>query len=354
MRLHQLDGLRGLFCLLVVFFHFEPFALPNFLYNNFLVRESWVFVYFFFVLSGFVIAYNYNHFGSQKELWFYMKKRFIRLYPLLFYTVILYFVVDVSSNFLFPNLVENVDPLYSLIQRLFDSLLFMNSTPVLGSTGGMNGPSWSISAEMIAYLVYGLTVLVFNQKNRNKVLFATILIGTAYLIWRKIQGLPGDFRFVSGLQYFSVGYFSWYFSKRIKSVPNIVEYVLAFLIIFMIYYVHGMGSTEKNTLINLTFPFMFGGFILVMSKSNGWLTNLMSGKFFQHLGRLSYSIYLNHALVLLIVPTFVFKVVGIPGYWYWQLVVSLFCVGIVIVYSELTYRFVEKKGGNWLRKRLLK
>lgn len=354
MRLHQLDGLRGLFCLLVVFFHFEPFALPPFLYSNFLIRESWIFVNFFFVLSGFVIAYNYNHFSSRKELWSYMKKRFIRLYPLLFYTVILYFAVDVASNYLFPGFVENVDSFSSLLQRLFDSLLFMNSTPILGSTGGMNGPSWSISAEMIAYLFYGAAVLIFTFSKRNAFLFLTIVLGSAFLIWRKMKGLDGDYRFVSGLQYFSTGYFSWYLSQKIKFIPAYFEYLFTLAILLMLYHVHGMASVTKNTLINLTFPVLFGGFILVMSKSNGWLTHLMNGKVFQLLGRLSYSIYLNHALVLLIVPTLVFKVVKMPNFWYWQLAISLSCVAFVIIYSELTYRFVEKKGGNLLRKLLLK
>ncbi|MBS1732124.1 MAG: acyltransferase, partial [Bacteroidetes bacterium] len=56
-RLDQLDGLRGLFCLMVILTHF-PFkdSLPV---SNFIVRQGYLFVDFFFVLSGFVIAFNY-------------------------------------------------------------------------------------------------------------------------------------------------------------------------------------------------------------------------------------------------------------------------------------------------------
>jgi hypothetical protein len=52
-RFEALDGWRGICACLVVLFHFHGFS-P--IYSVELVRNSYLFVDFFFVLSGFVIA----------------------------------------------------------------------------------------------------------------------------------------------------------------------------------------------------------------------------------------------------------------------------------------------------------
>ncbi|WP_366788678.1 acyltransferase family protein [uncultured Flavobacterium sp.] len=60
-RLLQLDGLRGLFSLIVVIYHFpyeNEFSEIS-ITSNFLVRQGDLFVDFFFVLSGFVISLKY-------------------------------------------------------------------------------------------------------------------------------------------------------------------------------------------------------------------------------------------------------------------------------------------------------
>jgi peptidoglycan/LPS O-acetylase OafA/YrhL len=55
-RFEALDGWRGICACLVVLFHFHGYS-P--IYSWGLIRNSYLFVDFFFVLSGFVIAWNY-------------------------------------------------------------------------------------------------------------------------------------------------------------------------------------------------------------------------------------------------------------------------------------------------------
>ena len=61
MRITKLDGLRGIFSIMVVIYHYPQEFIPHFIHNFFIVAKSHLFVDFFFVLSGFVIAYNYNN-----------------------------------------------------------------------------------------------------------------------------------------------------------------------------------------------------------------------------------------------------------------------------------------------------
>ncbi|HKB55248.1 MAG TPA: acyltransferase, partial [Ramlibacter sp.] len=75
-----LDGWRGLCACLVVLFHFHGYS-P--IYSAGLIRDSYLFVDFFFVLSGFVIAWNYQtRLHSWRDVRQFLVLRVGRLYPL--------------------------------------------------------------------------------------------------------------------------------------------------------------------------------------------------------------------------------------------------------------------------------
>ena len=56
-KLNHLESLRGIAAITVVLFHWEVNSILN---NNF-TKNGWIMVDFFFVLSGFIIAYNYQN-----------------------------------------------------------------------------------------------------------------------------------------------------------------------------------------------------------------------------------------------------------------------------------------------------
>lgn len=99
MRITKLDGLRGIFSVMVVFHHFTPEILPSSIYNNFFVRQSWLFVDLFFILSGFVIALNYPSIDQRQSFISFIKKRFIRLYPLLFFSVATFLLFKLVGHY---------------------------------------------------------------------------------------------------------------------------------------------------------------------------------------------------------------------------------------------------------------
>ena len=149
-RITKLDGLRGVFSLMVLFFHYRENMLPDMIYNNFFIRESYLFVDFFFVLSGYVIALNYHNLSDFTSLKTYLRKRFLRLYPLLLFTTLIAFGFSFASYvtiIINPNLLETLS--VNMKEEFFyflDTILLTNSTPILGPTAEMNTPSWSISS----------------------------------------------------------------------------------------------------------------------------------------------------------------------------------------------------------------
>lgn len=350
MRITKLDGLRGLFSLMVVFFHLDAFAMPDWLYNNSIIRQSWSFVDFFFVLSGFVISYNYADLSNYKEFWSYMKKRFIRLYPLLIYSVTVYFAFDLTFNFVFPQFVENVDSFSELLMRYFDSILFMNSTPVLGNTGGINGASWSISAEMISYVAFGLVSVLAIKSKRNLILVLIIVSGIAVLAYNKYFGVLLDFRFVRGLVAFNLGYFVWFFSKYKFKLHDVWEYIGFIGLGLLFYLAHNYAGLQTSIIVIIAYPLYFSLFILIFIKTDGSLSKLMDSSVFSYLGKISYSVYLNHFILILLLPTAAFKLFKIEQNTLNQLLVLLLSFIVIIIYSQLTYVFIERKGGQYLKK----
>src|SRR3954454_5118338 len=76
-----LDGLRGVAALTVVIFHtFEAYADENRFKQ--ILNHGYLAVDFFFLLSGFVIAYAYDDRWGNMTQWEFYKRRLIRLQPM--------------------------------------------------------------------------------------------------------------------------------------------------------------------------------------------------------------------------------------------------------------------------------
>ncbi|MFS4467929.1 acyltransferase family protein [Maribacter sp. 2210JD10-5] len=350
MRLTKLDGLRGIFSLMVLIYHYPKDFLPDYFYNFFIFRQSYVFVDFFFVLSGFVIAYNYNSLNSYKGLWIYLKKRFIRLYPLLLFTVSIYFLFRVLTMYLFPDLLDSDNSLDSMLMKTVDSLLFTNSTPILGSSSGMNTPSWSISSEMISYIVFGLITIFCNAKTRRIIFFITIILASTFLLKHGTLFKIGDYGFLRGMVSFLLGYFVWELSLIKKKTIGYVEYIVPIILVMAFYGLSESRNSSLSIFFDVTIPLTFAFLILVFLWSNGPLSKMLNSKKTQFLGKISYSLYLNHYLLVLVVPRLSFRFLNMPNNDYAYLFVFLLTIIVCIVYSYFTYIFIEQKGSKLLKR----
>ena len=303
MRIEKLDGLRGVFSLMVVFYHYPAYFDVYHITSNFLVDWSELFVDFFFVLSGFVIALNYTHKIKDKDsLWVFIVKRVIRLTPLLFFTVTLYLGLEYVSNTYFAQFMDTTMGYDEMRMRTLDSLLFLNSTPLMGTTLGMNAPSWSISAEMIAYVVFGFGVLL--TRGKPAALFAVIVgLGVWFCVSQQGYLFTGDFGFIRGL----IGFLAGFLVYRLKDIPfsvhKSVEWALlpALLLIF-----YGLDANKSDPFVELyalaIVPLFFAGSILLLLRTEGVVSHLMRHPVFAFLGKISYSVYLTHALFVYTVP----------------------------------------------------
>lgn len=362
MRIDRLDSLRGIFSVMVVLHHYDEAFIPTWFYHNPLIRESKFFVDFFFVLSGYIIASKYAGIKTQTDLTIYLKKRLIRLTPLLFYTTTLYLIFQLVFNIFFPYLVGTRESVSTLLFAYLDTMTFLNSTAAFNSlytsnvgNMGMNFPSWSISAELIIYVFFGCTLLFSFQRNwnRNGILFFVLIAAIGFSVYKGMYAFTDDFGYIRGIISFILGYFVWNFTNnKPKWVPNL-SLVVPPLIIAALYFLHQQTGYLYQMMALAIIPLLFAFSILLIVQSDGILTNILSLKPLVFLGNISYSIYLNQIIVITIIPHFLFQIFELNATATIQLIVLLCSLSVLIIYSFLTNQLIETQFGKWLKARFI-
>src|SRR5262245_62403748 len=150
-----LTGIRALAALLVRGKNTDQYVLLRLASLLPCFARCYLGVYFFFVLSGFIITHVYFArlaSASRSAVQIFLWHRFIRLYPV-HITVLAGLVAIVSvagaAGFTLNN------PQEWQWNDLFWQLTLLHAWGVTASPG-WNAPSWSISAEWFAYLLFPL------------------------------------------------------------------------------------------------------------------------------------------------------------------------------------------------------
>ena len=177
-RYEILDGLRGVASMMVVAYHlFETYSHDP---MHQILNHGYLAVDFFFVLSGFVIGYAYDDRWNRMTWKDFFKRRLVRLHPMVIMGTLigalLFYFGDCSA---FPLISET--PWWKML-LLF--LLGCTMLPALTSwdirgwseTNSLNGPTWSLTLEYIANILYALFIRHFS-----KTLLCIFVIGTAFL-----------------------------------------------------------------------------------------------------------------------------------------------------------------------------
>jgi peptidoglycan/LPS O-acetylase OafA/YrhL len=166
-----LDALRGVAALAILIFHLGS----NHVSGNF-VPKAYLAVDFFFLLSGFVIARAYEtSLVADRDIQLFLKRRAIRLYPLILLATILGFVAEASKAAFLHS--ADAMPLSALPAELVCGLLMI---PYLGAGSGaifpLVIPVWSLFLEIIANLLYALAARLLSM-NRLVVFIICAALG---------------------------------------------------------------------------------------------------------------------------------------------------------------------------------
>jgi len=347
-------GLRGVAALLVVGYHMQMGAgyLLPFEQATALFRRSYLMVDLFFVLSGFIIAYVHR---ADRTTGFtvadyrdFLLRRLIRLYPLLIATLL--------ALLLFRLFAQVAGAHSAMIAWNGDSLLLLAAQALmlnawLPNPDGWNTPSWSISAEMLAYLLFPAIVTLHARRPRA----ALCLLLLAPLIFYPIVaegsgsldiiGGTAPFRCLAG---FSLGVLIDLAREWIARQPT-----------------RWLGVAQILSIVAvaamLVWPVddvaIIPAFVLLVAScwpDRGPLPWLLAHRPVQWLGRISYSIYLTHACLAVMMR--------LPWGWLsrhlqlapevdraaWWIVYP----GAVLLLSHFTYRWIEEPARRRLARRI--
>lgn len=347
--LTKFDGLRGFFCLLVLIQHYHIFNLPPYISDSNFRYLSFIFVDYFFVLSGFVISLNYqfklNTFNNLKE---YLLKRFLRLYPLLFYTSIVYLFL----LFLFEGFKNNY------LTSFFSDIFFTSSFGLIPDDASVNGITWSISSEIINYLLFG--ILFYSvRKNSNRHLIILLVLFIILIYFKSLNEIlffsTHALGWLRGLLGFFIGYFSQFLHRICsKKLPHIFEYLFIIGLLYIFTFENYLTYPLNNLFLSIFILAYFGLGLFILANTNGILSKILESNLFSFIGKISYSIYLNHMLILNFVMKPILDKLRLEDNLLNQWSVLISTLLICIIYSNLTYSLIEMKFINYFRKFLRK
>lgn len=186
-RLEALTGLRFYAAFGVILFHlsiFDFFALDGpavRLGQTAFLNAGWLGVSFFFVLSGFVLTWSAR---PRDKAGRFFARRLAKIYP---NHLFMFITVALISGGLGQT------PLWQGFANLF---LLQSWIPQNTAFFGVNGPSWSISAELFFYAMFPLLYLVIKRlRDRTVLTLFGVLVVLAAMLPFVSSSLPVGTRF---------------------------------------------------------------------------------------------------------------------------------------------------------------
>ena len=349
-HIDQLDVFRALAALSVCSVHFPYESF----FHTYLAKG--LFVQLFFTLSGFVIAYNYHDKLKNIKIFFeFIIKRLRRLYPLHLFFLLSFLIIEIvkyilTTKFNFQS--NNLPFEYNNLKNFLLNILFIQH---FATEYNFNGPSWSISVEIMLYITFGLILLMFKNKFLLTCLyFFYIIFFIIFLSSSYGKGLSIS-AFYSGLYSFSIGHLFFYLYKMNHSFQyknvcvDLVFYILLLLFLLEIFY---LEIIKYKYFYSIIFGFIF--FYSCFLKKNFFLFKILFNSFFIFLGKISYSIYMSHLTIFFLFNNFlkhilkhetkieegnlVLNLNSFEANFYTILIYIL-----VILFSSFTYKFLEMK-----------
>lgn len=216
-RLYSLDALRGLAALAVVVWHWQHFfaitgtwqegwqrqSQPFYWLLKPLYLDGWAAVDLFFALSGFVFFWLYSEAIRTRKVGAgkFALLRFSRLYPLHFVTLIAAAVLQLS----FHNATGGYFIFDDNTWRYFvPSLVIAQQWLPPSIEQSFNGPSWSVSIEVLLYCIFFLLCRAGLRGPKTALLVSLCGIPMLMLGWNEFiaRGIMGYF--LGGVAFYAV------------------------------------------------------------------------------------------------------------------------------------------------------
>lgn len=320
----DIDGLRAVAVLAVLFYHFFPGALPG----------GFVGVDVFFVISGYLVTnIIYNDVKKQKFTFaHFYAKRIRRLFPSLI--TILVFVLLVGTFFLVS------DEFKLLGKHILSASTFSSNFVYFFESGYFDKDSdlkpllhlWSLCIEEQYYLIWPVILLFLNRKKisiAKGLTFLTVLSFILNIFFTKTNPSFAFYMLPSrlwelgcgGLLIFIPSSFNRF--KPYCALPGMLLILLSFAAI----------SSSKSFPGFWALAPVLGTMLVIFSDGNSIVTRSLSRPAFVGVGLISYPLYLWHWPMISFANILWAHDVSLGLKW--------LLIGFCFLLSFLTYKFIE-------------
>jgi peptidoglycan/LPS O-acetylase OafA/YrhL len=322
-----LDGLRGIAALAVLMMHiYSSFTIPMF-------TRAYLAVDFFFLLSGFVICYAYEEkLKHSLSVPNFMLIRGIRLYPLIFFGLVLGTFVALSK--ISGDEYAELGAAFALGMLVLPSPFFQRS----GSESyyPLNVPTWSLFYEIVGNLLYALIVPALSRRN---LVFLIALSGGCFVwtvLWCgtiNVGASSNDFFYA--FPKFSFSFLFGVLLFKIHRAGRVDGLRASFVVLSLFMITCFCLPSEWG--IGPDFMFIFlAGPVVVLAAANS--TTERSSGFCHWAGRISYPVYILQYPFIRVVGHFTRSHVPSTLQLYFLTASAL---GIILV-SWIALRFVDE------------
>jgi peptidoglycan/LPS O-acetylase OafA/YrhL len=277
----QLTGLRFVAAFSILFLHAVDWCIPFTDTNLPIAIANWVGVYgmpLFFVLSGFVIHYNYAllfhdrpYAGASRN---FFAARFARIYPLYFFFFLFGALSDFTSNWISYAPTEFANFFWHSLTLTQSWVYKMGIHQRLILEHGF-GLAWSLSSEFFFYVAYAVFVFAILRIRRSGAalgwwaafsILAFGLLTAAYLNFDAIMALAKEFlpEVLPGDESNPASFYRWLF--YFSPYGRIWEFVLGCLTAQLFLTVQSQPILQRERVLAnaafaaaLAYLFAFGG-----------------------------------------------------------------------------------------------
>ena len=285
-----LDSFRGLCAVFVVIFHMR--ALGSITELNFF-KGSDLFVNFFFVLSGFVMAHAYM---KRSNIGFkdYISSRFRRLYPLYLFMLLVFIGLECAKYVAYTKMgiTLNAEPFTGKGApiEILPNILMVQAWTNFTEHLSFNYPSWSISIEFYTYVLFFMALHFF----RKYLALACLAIPAILIIAHSATNGAITIYAVNGVFCFFAGVITYSFSSAKFTTNTYLASLFEVIALISVYSIVCSDIFLKWILSAI----LFSVTIFIFSKEAGCISKLLKLKPFVSVGKWSYSIYMTHAAIL--------------------------------------------------------
>jgi peptidoglycan/LPS O-acetylase OafA/YrhL len=316
---YSLDLFRGFCGYGVAITHLYAFVFENF----FMEYLSFLFVEFFFVLSGFVLYPQLlKVLNNKKNLLKFYQRRWLRTLPLYFISLLL---VSILTNNIFTL---DFFKYLTLTQNIIPNFISDSYYPI----------AWSLSIEEMFYLLFPIFLIKVNSKNFISYaffIFIFILICKLFLapyVEANYYRTGTFLRLDAILLGFILCHFRNYIIKR-----HFIILSSCVLLLFIYFTNYNFFISNKHiSIINVTFillmQFTSISVMLAFIQLESLLVNKILKKCCTLISNQTYSIYLLHIIFI-----YILKEINYGVYF-----TSFIYILLLFLTSSLVYKFFEK------------